>query len=444
MELSGWGRYPRHETRVLTPDSPAAAVLLQVNAQGWIARGNGRSYGDAAIGVNETLMMRGAGRMTSFDPETGRLTAESGTLLADILSTFVPRGFFPPVVPGTKFVTLGGMIAADVHGKNHHRDGGFGRHVENFTLALPGGEIVTCSPSENAELFKATIGGMGLTGTILEVTFRLAPIETGWMRQQTVVAQNLDAAMAALEAANEAHYCVAWIDCLAQGAHLGRSLIYRGEHASRTDVIRMGQALPHFPAPGDRSVSVPIDFPGFALNSLSVKAFNEWYFRHGAAAAGPERLIATDPFFFPLDSIHDWNRIYGKNGFLQHQCVIPAAHARAILSDILGRIARLGNASFLAVLKSLGPGDGLMSFPLPGYTLALDFSYGEKTLALLDEIDAIIAASGGRIYLAKDARQSRATLEAGYAPALGAFHDIRRSTGADTRINSQLSKRLGL
>ncbi len=299
-------------------------------------------------------MMRGAGRMTSFDPETGRLTAEAGTLLADILATFVPRGFFPPVVPGTKFVTLGGMIAADVHGKNHHRDGGFGRHVESFTLALPGGEIVACSPSENAELFKATIGGMGLTGTILEVTFRLAPIETGWMRQQTIVAQNLDAAMAALEAANEAHYCVAWIDCLAQGAHLGRSLIYRGEHASRTDVIRMGQALPHFPAPGDRSVSVPIDFPGFALNSLSVKAFNEWYFRHGAAAAGPEMLIATDPFFFPLDSIHDWNRIYGKNGFLQHQCVIPAANARVVLSDILGRIARLGNASFLAVLKIPG------------------------------------------------------------------------------------------
>jgi FAD/FMN-containing dehydrogenase len=264
------------------------------------------------------------------------------------------------------------------------------------------------------------------------------------MRHQTIVAQNLEAAMAALESANDAHYSVAWIDCLAQGAHLGRSLIYRGEHASRADVIRMGQALPHFPAPGDRSVSVPIDFPGFALNSFSVKAFNEMYFRHGAAAAGPETLVATDPFFFPLDSIHDWNRIYGKRGFLQHQCVIPTANARAVLSDILERIARLGSASFLAVLKTLGAGDGLMSFPMPGYTLALDFSFGDKTLALLDDIDRIIAAAGGRIYLAKDARQSRATLESGYQASLGAFHDIRRATGAATRINSQLSKRLGL
>ncbi|MGQ0672196.1 MAG: FAD-binding oxidoreductase [Hyphomicrobium sp.] len=443
-ELSGWGRYPRHDTRLLTPDGPEAALSLQAKASGWIARGNGRSYGDAAIGITDTLMMRGLGRMTSFDPDSGRLTAEAGTLLADILAVFLPRGFFPPVVPGTKFVTLGGMVAADVHGKNHHRDGGFGRHVESLRLALPDGSVVTCSREENAELLDATIGGMGLTGSILDVTFRLSPIETGWMRHKTVVAANLDTAMAALQDANDAHYSVAWIDCLAEGQSLGRSLIYRAEHASRDDVVRMGHSLAHFPGAGTSSVTVPLDFPGFALNRLSVRAFNELYFRQGAAAAGPETLVGWDPFFFPLDGIHDWNRIYGRRGFVQHQCVIPPNNAREVLVDILTRIARQGNASFLAVLKTLGPGDGLISFPMPGYTLALDFSFGPRTLALLEDIDRVVSAAGGRIYLAKDARQSRATFEAGYAAALPKFRELRRKLGAETRIASHLSQRLGL
>lgn len=443
-ELAGWGRFPRHETRIHAPDGPEAARRLQANATGFVARGNGRSYGDAAIGSSDTLLMRGLGRLIAFDPASGRLTAEAGMLLADILSIFAPRGYFPPVVPGTKLVTLGGMIASDVHGKNHHRDGGFGRHVESFRLALPGGEIVTCSREENAQLFAATIGGMGLTGTILDCTFRLSRIETGWIRHRTVVAANLDAAMAALEAADATRYTVAWIDCLARGPRLGRSLVYLGEHATRDDVIRMGKCLPHFPTETPGKFSVPLDLPGIALNRLSVRAFNEIYFRAGARQAGPERLVHWDPFFFPLDGILDWNRIYGKRGFVQHQCVIPESKAREVLGALLERIAAHGNASFLAVLKKLGAGDGLISFPMPGYTLALDFSLKSNTLKLLDEIDRDVARVGGRLYLAKDARQSRDTLEAGYNGSLHEFRDLRRAIGAEGRISSQLSMRLGL
>ncbi|CAA9329834.1 MAG: FAD linked oxidase domain protein, partial [uncultured Microvirga sp.] len=282
IELSGWGRYPRHQSEVLTPAGPAEAPALLAGRSGVIARGNGRAYGDAAIGEEATLAARALDRMRSFDPQTGRLTVEAGVLLADILAAFVHRGFFPPVVPGTKLVTVGGMIATDVHGKNHHREGGFGDHVEGFTLLLPGGRLVTCSRTENADLFSATIGGMGLTGAILDATFRLRPIETGWMRQRTFVAQNLDGAMAALQDNADATYSVAWIDCLAAGASLGRSLIFTAEHATRADLAAMKPGAEPFPDPKAARLSVPLDLPAWTLNRLSVAAFNELYFRAGS------------------------------------------------------------------------------------------------------------------------------------------------------------------
>ena len=439
MQLTGWGRYPRHETGVLEPDDFSEVTKLHRAGAGFVARGNGRAYGDAAVGLTSTLLTRRLDRMISFDPPTGRLEVEAGVLLADILDFAVPRGFFPPVVPGTKFVSVGGMIAADVHGKNHHIDGGFGRHVETFDLALPDGSRVTCSARDNSELFKATIAGMGLTGTILSAAFRLRRIETSLMQQRTIVAADLDAAMAALAASLDATYSVAWIDCLAQGAHLGRALVYRGEHV-RAD------ALPHrAPAfqPARKShMGVPFDIPSLMLNRLSVAAFNEIYFRRSAAKAGRDFLLACNPYFFPLDGIADWNRIYGAPGFVQHQCVIPKAASRAAFGEILDRISSLGTPSFLAVLKLLGTGDGLMSFPLEGYTLALDFPVSAGTLRLLDEIDAIVVAAGGRLYLAKDARQAPATFERGYAHALPQFREIRRAIGAAGKIKSRLSRRL--
>jgi FAD/FMN-containing dehydrogenase len=410
---------------------------------GFVARGNGRAYGDAAIGERATLVTRRLDRIRAFDPATGRIRVEAGLLLADLLDVMVPRGFFPPVVPGTKFVTIGGMIASDVHGKNHHRSGGFGDHVESFILALSDGSVATCSRTENAELFSATIGGMGLTGTIVEATFRLRPVETGWMRQQTIVAPDLEKALEALQASSGATYSVAWIDCLARGRSMGRSLIFCAEHASLRDLETLRTGAEPFPASRSGRLSVPIDVPSLTLNRFSVAAFNELYFRAGALKAGYPFLVHWNPYFFPLDGIGDWNRIYGRRGFLQYQCVIPTDRAASALNGILDRISHRGIASFLAVLKQMGPSHGDISFPMEGFTLALDMPVSDPVFPLLDDLDKAVVEAGGRLYLAKDARQSPSTFEAGYS-GLNRFRDLRRVIGAHGRISSRLSTRLGI
>ncbi len=442
-ELTGWGRYPCHPSEMLSPASPTALPPLMASRTGLVARGNGRAYGDAAIGERVTLIARGLDRIRAFDPATGRISVEAGVLLSDLLDIVVPRGFFPPVVPGTKFVTIGGMIASDVHGKNHHRDGGFGDHVERLTLALPDGGMVSCSRDENPELLSATIGGMGLTGTILDATFRLRPIETGWMRQTTTVARDLDGAIQTLQETSNATYSVAWIDCLARGASLGRSLIFSAEHAGPRDLDALRPGAEPYPSSKLGRLSVPLDLPSFTLNRLSVSAFNELYFRAGAVKSGYPFLVHWDPYFFPLDGIGNWNRIYGRRGFLQYQCVIPTAQARTVLGSILERVSRHGNASFLAVLKQLGPSHGDLSFPLEGFTLTLDLPVSDEAFPVLDELDQLVVEAGGRLYLAKDARQSPATFEAGY-PGLSRFRDLRRTIGATGRISSRLSVRLGI
>lgn len=442
-ELTGWGRYPRHETQLVTASDPAAVQKLLPKYPASISRGNGRAYGDAAIGERSTLLTCGINRMRAFDPVTGLLRVEAGVLLAEILAVFVQRGFIPPVLPGTKFVTVGGMIAADIHGKNHHRDGGFGDHLQELELVLPNGELMSCSRGENADLFAATVGGMGLTGTIVEATFRLKPIETAWMRQRTIVAGDLNAAMRALRETADATYSVAWIDCAARGASLGRSLIYVAEHATQEDLERLGLGTDPFAPARARRLSVPFDFPSRTLNRWSVAGLNELYFRRGAAKAGRPFLVHWDPYFFPLDGVQGWNRIYGHRGFLQHQCVIPTAAAGPTLGAILDRISRRANPSPLAVLKQLRSSFGHLSFPMDGYTLALDLPVTDDVFPLLDEIDDIVVAAGGRLYLAKDSRQSRATFEGGY-PGLCKLRNIRRAIGADHHIASRLSERLGI
>ena len=443
MEVSGWGRYPRFEVALIEPRSIVEAARLQEDLTGFVPRGNGRAYGDAAIGMTCCLSLRELDRFCNFDRSSGRLTVESGVLLADIIAAFLPHGFFPPVVPGTKLVTVGGMIAADIHGKNHHGAGSFGGHVESLSLALLDGSVATCSARQSPDLFEATVGGMGLTGTILCATFRLLRVETGWIRQNTVVAQDLASALALLSKHEDVTYSAAWIDCLAKGAALGRSLIHLGEHASKSDVEALKPGAPPFPGRRVARVGVPWDLPRLTLNRWSVAAFNEAYFRKGAAAAGSPFLNNSNSFFFPLDGVHDWNRIYGRGGFLQHQSVVPAERAQDTIGEILDRIAARGT-SFLAVLKKLGPSSaGLMSFPSEGFTLALDFTLDKDIFVFLDEIDSLIRAAGGRIYLAKDARQSRATFEAGYSN-LQRFREIRRQIGAPQRIASRLSERLGI
>jgi FAD/FMN-containing dehydrogenase len=434
--VSGWGRFPVVDSDVLRPRSFAA--VGEAVSSGTVARGNGRAYGDAAIGAVRTVAMTGFDRVRSFDPVTGRIRLEAGVLLSDLIDTFGPRGFLPFVVPGTRFVSVGGAIAADVHGKNHHCEGGFGRYVDSLLLRTGQGEVIEASREQNSDAFFATVGGMGLTGIILEATMRLRRVETGWIRERVISASDLDAAMRALEASDEATYSVAWIDCVARGRDLGRSLIYLGEHAGRDE---LADGTDVFPVGKDPGLSVPVDLPSLALNRTSIRAFNELYYRMGARRAGSSRVVSLYPYFFPLDSIGEWNRIYGKRGFLQHQCVIPEAGARAVLGEILDRVARRGDASFLAVLKKLGQGDGILSFPLPGYTLALDFPVKGDILNFLDEIDRLVVAAGGRLYLAKDARQSRATFAAGY-PALQRFNAIRKSLDPAGNIRSKLSQRL--
>lgn len=438
--ISGWGRYPRAASEILAADSPETLPALLHGRRGVIARGAGRAYGDAAVGRRTTVLTGALDRLRGFDPASGRLRAEAGVTLADIVRTFLPRGFFPPVVPGTQFVTVGGMIASDVHGKNHHREGGFGAHVEALTVLTPDGVPRLCARDREPELFAMTLGGMGLTGTILDATFRLRPVESGWIRQQTRVAADLGAMLRALDADDAATYSVAWIDCLARGPALGRGLVYRGEHAGREVCLAAGRDP--FPIPPRGRLTVPPGLPGWTLNRASVTAFNALYFRRGRAA-GASALVPWHSYFFPLDGLAAWNRLYGARGFVQHQCVVPRLGAEAVLSGMLDRVARLGTASPLAVLKRLGPGGGGLSFPMEGYTLALDLPANAATFALLDALDRCVVAAGGRLYLAKDARQSRDTFEAGY-PALPAFRDLRRRLGADGVLASRLSTRLGL
>ena len=443
MKLSGWGRYPVLDCRLEHLRERKNLSDLLDHTDTLIARGNGRSYGDAALNPNLTLSMLAMNRMQAFDTQTGLLTCEAGVLLADILEVFVPRGWFPPVVPGTKFVTVGGMIAADVHGKNHHLDGSFGAHVESLLLVTANGETRTCSRTENANLFCATLGGMGLTGIILSASFRLKPIETAFVLEETLAARDLNETMALFETSANWPYSVAWIDCLARGAKQGRSLLMRGRFMERRALPIRLAADPLRPAAA-RQLTVPVDAPSVLLNRLTVRVFNEWYYRRGTLPSRP-RLVHFDRFFFPLDRLRAWNRLYGRRGFVQYQCVLPKGESQIGIRALLNRSSTVRHASFLAVLKLFGPvGEGLLSFPMEGYTLTLDFPLRPGTPALLAALDEITHRHGGRVYLAKDACSTPARLRQGY-PQCSAFATIRAGVaGPVPKFASALSRRLTL
>ncbi len=440
MKLSGWGRYPVHHARMETPRDEAALRALVTEKTQMIARGNGRAYGDSAINPSATIDMRGMNRMLAFDTESGQLTVEAGVILGDIIAAFLPRGWFPMVTPGTKFVSVGGAIAADVHGKNHHKEGSFRNSVDWVEVMGADGKVTRCSPKKNAALFDYTLGGMGLTGVILRAALRLRPVETAWIQQTTLPAISLKAAMAAFENAQDATYSVAWIDCLATGEELGRSLVMLGEHARLDDLPKAAQRTP-FAIPKKTKRKVPLDFPGFVLNKFSLKAFNSAYYKAGQKKKGTT-LIDWDSYFYPLDAILDWNRIYGRRGFAQFQCVLPLDTSEAGLSRLLETIAATGSGSFLAVLKRFGAQESAFSFPMEGYTLALDFPISPKTHALLERLDAITLEHGGRFYLAKDSRMSADTLVQS-DDRVPAFQ-TQRTKKNWTRFSSVQSQRLAL
>ena len=432
MNASGWGRYPRVDADLRFPASESDCARLLAAPGALIARGLGRSYGDSSLAPT-MLCTRHLDALQSFDEATGVLQCAAGTPLADLLRVFVPRGWFLPVTPGTRFVSIGGAIASDVHGKNHHLDGSFSRHVTHVDLLLGNGEQVRASPTEHADLFAATCGGMGLTGLILSAGLRLKRIAGSEIVETTLKLPDLDSALAAFDEHAASTYSVAWIDCLARGAALGRSLLMLGEHATDGPLGTQPQA----PRP------VPLDLPPVLMSRLAGRAFNQLYY-HRVRRTPSTRRVPLEPFFYPLDALADWNRLYGRPGFLQYQFVLPRASGARGVREVLQRIAGSGAGAFLAVLKAFGPGNAHpLSFPREGWTLAVDFKAEPAVFALLDALDRIVLDHGGRHYLAKDARMSAATFRAGY-PRWEEFEAVRERWHAIGKFASAQSRRLGL
>jgi decaprenylphospho-beta-D-ribofuranose 2-oxidase len=442
--ISGWGRYPVQICELERPERYADLRPQGTNASSatLIARGQGRSYGDAALNENgHVLLTERIDRMLDLDARQGILKAEAGVTLADILPVIVKQGWFLPVTPGTKFVSLGGCVAADIHGKNHHHEGSFGDHVISIVLILADGSHKTCSATENADIFRATVGGMGLTGIIAEVTIKLLPIMTSKMLVQHHAADNLKQLFQMLQdPALDDQYSVAWIDCLASGSELGRGIAMFAHHASTGD-FHSTSPLVH---KQKRSRSLPFNFPSWVLNPLSMSLLNKLYYWKEARKKTPF-LTDYDSYFYPLDSIANWNRMYGKRGFVQYQCVIPDATALEGLTALLKELSASRRSSFLAVLKRLGAqSEGLLSFPMPGYTLALDLPIRNKGIfSLLDKLDSIVLQHGGRVYLAKDARLSAESFQAMY-PRHEEWLTIKNKIDPAHRFSSSLSRRLNI
>lgn len=433
MQISGWGSYPIVESSVCHPLGQSQLQTCLSDGFSGIARGMGRSYGDSSLAA-ETIDMLSIQHHLDFDEQTGELSCQAGVTLADILSLFVPRGWFLPVTPGTKFVSLGGAIASDVHGKNHHIDGSFCEHVTELRLMLADGSVVNCSRSENSELFHATCGGMGLTGVILQASLRLRPISSPYIDELTYKAPNLDAVLDLFEQYAEATYSVAWLDTSSRGRRMGRSLLMLGEHSQVETQCRAHE---------QGKLTVPVKLPGLVLNPYTIQAFNSLYY-HRVLRSKRSRRIHYDPYFYPLDGIHHWNRIYGKRGFTQYQFVIPKEAGREGLHAILKRIVDSRHGSLVSVLKVFGQeNQNYLSFPRAGYTLALDFKLDSGIFEFLNELDRIVLDHDGRLYLTKDVRMDEAMFKQGY-PRWQQFQKIREQYGATKTFNSLQSQRLGI
>ncbi|HEY6417459.1 MAG TPA: FAD-binding oxidoreductase [Candidatus Binataceae bacterium] len=444
MVLSGWGHYPNIESEVSRPEKIAelqAVVAGTSSTSTLIARGAGRAYGDAALNADSRVVdVQRLDRMLSFDPDRAVLRCEAGVTISEIIDVFLPRGFFPFVAPGTRYVTIGGSIAADVHGKSHHRDSSLASHLLGFDLLLASGEVRRCSREENAELFWATVGGMGLTGVILELDLRLRRVESAWLDGSLVRAANIDEAIEAFERTDREYgNSVAWIDCASRRGALGRSVLNVGNFAARDALPRHLAQEPFRVAPSI-SPLVPFNLPDFTLSALTVRAFNAVIYATHRATDG-RAFFDYQSFFFPLDSIRNWYRIYGKRGFVQYQCVWPTAESRAGLVEILEATTRSRRGSFLAVLKKFGAQEGMLSFPMPGYTLALDFPVSDGLFEFLDGLDEMVLRRGGRVYLAKDARLKPAAFRAMY-PNFGRWQAAKAAADPNNLFSSSLSRRL--
>jgi FAD/FMN-containing dehydrogenase len=428
--MNSWGMYPKIKNQIMRFRSLNQLKEKMQEDKTYIPCGNGRSYGDSALNDN-IIYCKPYNYFLDFDENNGIIHCQSGVLLSEILEIAVPKGWFLKVTPGTKLITVGGAIASDVHGKNHHVEGCFSECVMEMRLMLPSGEVQICRKGD--ELFHATCGGMGLTGVILDAKISLKRIKSKNINQTTIKTKNLKETFDAFEKYSYMPYSVAWIDCLAKGNNIGKCLLMVGEFADDEDLNYKEK----------KKLNIPFNFPSFVLNNLSVKAFN-WLYYNKAIDGISEQKVDIDTFFYPLDSINNWNRIYGKNGFTQYQFILPKEVSYDGLQEILQTISKSGRGSFLAVLKLYGKANkNYLSFPLEGYSLALDFKIERGLFELLDRLDKIVLKYGGRIYLAKDVRVSKETFEKGY-PMIDKFREFRKKHGMNIKFQSLQSRRVGI
>ena len=432
MSLMSWGMYPKIKNTVFKFNKKKTLRKIINKHDELIPYGNGRSYGDSALSSN-IINNRPNNYFINFNKETGLLYVRAGVLLSEILESFVPRGWFLKVTPGTKLITVGGAIASDIHGKNHHVEGCFSKCIKEFKIMLADGEVVTCSKEATPNLFKATCGGQGLTGIILDAKIYLKKINSQYIDQTTIKTKNLKETFEAFEEYQDKPYSAAWIDCLAKGSKIGKCLLIVGDFR---DDGKLDYKV-------KKQKSIPFNFPSFALNNWSVRAFN-WLYYNKVKEKVSKQKVDIDTFFYPLDAIGHWNHIYGKNGFTQYQFILPKESSYKGLEEVLTTISKSGKGSFLAVLKLYGKAnDNYLSFPMEGYSLALDFKIEKGLFELLDKLDEIVVKFEGRIYLAKDVRVTKETFEKGY-PQIETFRQFRKENKMDTKFQSLQSKRVGI
>ena len=436
-KTTGWGRYPVVESSTRVARSVGDLTRFATEPKSTLAQGSRRSYGDACL-FERVVSALPLNRFLSFDDTSGVLRAEAGVTIEETIRFFLPRGWFPAVTPGTKHPTLGGCIAADVHGKNHHGEGSIANYVDELEMVLANGDRVTCSRQQLPELFWATVGGMGLTGFIYAASMRLKRVESSFIQLRTERTGSLEETCQLLvETQDESEYSVAWIDTVARGRSCGRGLCLLGTHAAADDRRKP------FPLHRNGAVGIPGAMPSVAFSRTGVQLFNSLYYRHQLPLR-TTRLIHYDPFFYPLDRLANWNRLYGRRGFLQYQLVVPFADGFDALTDILALLHARKVASTLAVLKTFGEAEsGPLSFPAAGLTLALDFPCRPAVFAALKGVTDVVAAAGGRLYLAKDAILEREQF-AGMYPRLSEFLATKKKYDPCCRFRSHLSDRLGL
>jgi decaprenylphospho-beta-D-ribofuranose 2-oxidase len=448
QQLSGWGRYPTSRAFVARPErqNEAADLLNQPewSGRGLIPRGSGLAYGDAAINAGGCVVsMKQLDRFLAFDPKAGTIRCEAGVILGDILRVSVPQGWFLAVTPGTGRATVGGCLACDVHGKNHHRVGSFSQNVLNATILTGNGEVLECGPDQNSELFYATAGGMGLAGVVLDVTLQLRPIESVYVLARNIVTRNLEDTFRQIEATDAATYSVAWLDGVSKGSLLGRGVVMLGEHAAVADLDRRHREDP-LAMNAMTARSLPFGLPSGVLCRPLACAFNEMIYRKYAAAKDPTVLVDAQKYFYPLDALDNWNLLYGKRGFLEYQVVLPPAGALDAVKQMIDLLHRAGEASFFTSIKRMGvQAEGYLSFPKPGFAFSFDVANGEKVASLLADCDEITASFGGRVYLAKDARLSPEKFSVMY-PRHNEWREVAARYDVSGVFASDMSRRLGL